>query len=52
KLIEQLKEGGRMVLPVGTNRQELKLVIKDNEGIKVEKIISVRFVPMVRDALD
>ena len=46
-LSEQLKEGGRMVIPVGGRYQELKLVRKINGKIKVENIISVRFVPMV-----
>ncbi len=48
KLIEQLKEGGRMVLPVGSIYQELKLVVKEKGRIKVKDIIPVRFVPMVK----
>jgi len=48
-LIEQLAEGGRLVIPVGTNWQELKLVKKINGKIAVANIIPVRFVPMVRD---
>ena len=48
KLIEQLKPGGRMVLPVGKYYQTLKLVIKNKDGrISEETITSVRFVPMV-----
>jgi protein-L-isoaspartate(D-aspartate) O-methyltransferase len=46
-LVEQLAEGGRMVLPVGVGIQELLLVEMKN-GIAVERhITSVRFVPMV-----
>lgn len=47
-LIQQLKEGGRMVIPVGKFWQELKLVVKENGKIKVKDIIPVRFVPMIR----
>ena len=44
----QLAEGGRMVIPVGeANRQQLILLIKQDGTIRQEKIVSVRFVPMV-----
>lgn len=46
-LIEQLKEGGRMVIPVGTVRQELKLLIKKDGKLLEERLLPVRFVPMV-----
>jgi protein-L-isoaspartate(D-aspartate) O-methyltransferase len=46
-LIEQLAEGGRMVIPVGSVYQELKLIEKQNGQIKVKGIIPVRFVPML-----
>ena len=46
-LVEQLGEGGRMVLPVGTGIQELVLVEKQDGKIKQRDITSVRFVPMV-----
>ncbi|MCK5288455.1 MAG: protein-L-isoaspartate(D-aspartate) O-methyltransferase [Candidatus Omnitrophica bacterium] len=45
-LLEQLAEGGRMVIPVGTYLQELKLLEKINSQIKSKSIIPVRFVPM------
>ena len=48
-LIEQLKPGGRMILPYGTPRglQYLVLVTKDEEGnIQKKKVMPVRFVPM------
>ena len=47
-LIEQLKPGGRLVIPVGTRFQELKVLLK-TKGDKIleENIIPVRFVPMV-----
>ena len=47
-LIEQLAEGGRMVIPVGTAYQELKLLVKAQGRIKQTDIIPVRFVPMIR----
>lgn len=47
-LIEQLAEGGRMVIPVGTAYQELRLLVKAQGRIKQTDIIPVRFVPMIR----
>jgi len=51
-LIEQLAEGGRLVIPVGTLWQELKLVKKINGEIVTTNIIPVRFVPMLRDKVN
>ena len=48
RLIEQLAEGGRMIIPVGVRWQELKLVIKENGEIITKDIIPVRFVPMIK----
>jgi protein-L-isoaspartate(D-aspartate) O-methyltransferase len=50
-LQEQLKEGGRMVIPVGTAYQELKLIRKEKGKIKVKAIIPVRFVPMTGEGV-
>ncbi len=48
KLIEQLKIGGRLVIPVGNYWQELKVITKQNDGtLDKQFIIPVRFVPMV-----
>jgi protein-L-isoaspartate(D-aspartate) O-methyltransferase len=47
KLVEQLAEGGKMVVPVGTMFQELLLITKTKKGIRKRSIIPVRFVPMV-----
>ena len=46
-LIEQLADGGRMVIPVGTGYQELKLLEKKEGKVKIRSIIPVRFVPML-----
>ena len=48
-LIEQLKPGGRMILPVGSagGLQELVIITKDQKGnLKKETVLPVRFVPM------
>lgn len=47
-LIEQLAEGGRLILPVGPTGgvQELILIKKEKGKTREKKIIPVRFVPM------
>ncbi|OGW97109.1 MAG: protein-L-isoaspartate O-methyltransferase [Omnitrophica WOR_2 bacterium GWA2_45_18] len=47
KLIEQLKVGGRLVIPVGTFFQELYLITKTKDGIETKSMLPVKFVPMV-----
>jgi protein-L-isoaspartate(D-aspartate) O-methyltransferase len=49
-LIDQLKVGGRMVIPVGSIFQELKLITKAKEGVIEASIVPVRFVPMTGEA--
>lgn len=46
KLIEQLKIGGKMILPLGVNYQELVLVEKTAHGLRQQTLFPVRFVPM------
>ncbi len=46
-LVNQLKEGGRMVVPVGVDIQQLIVLIKKEGEIIEENHMSVRFVPMV-----
>ncbi len=50
-LIEQLKEGGRMVIPLEENPfyQSLVLITKEKGKLKKKSIEAVRFVPMVRE---
>ncbi len=45
-LIDQLKDDGRLIIPVGAERQELLLVIKCASGESVRSIVPVKFVPM------
>ncbi len=47
-LVEQLREGGRLVIPVGprTEPQELYLLEKRGENLEKRAILPVRFVPM------
>jgi len=46
KLVEQLKIGGRMVIPVGRGSQYLILITKTKTGMEKENLLPVRFVPM------
>jgi len=47
KLIEQLKIGGRMILPVGVTFQELVYIEKLENKIRKKKLLPVRFVPLI-----
>jgi len=47
ELLNQLKIGGKMIVPVGTIHQELLLVERTESGIKKRSLLPVRFVPMV-----
>jgi protein-L-isoaspartate(D-aspartate) O-methyltransferase len=48
-LIDQLKDGGRMVIPVGERfAQQLYLLEKKNGQLKESVTLPVRFVPMLR----
>jgi len=47
-LVEQLKEGGRMVIPVGDRYgQQLITVVKTAEGITTERSVPCVFVPLI-----
>lgn len=46
KLVEQLKIGGRMVVPVGDEDQQLILIKKTESEVETKYISPVRFVPM------
>jgi len=51
-LIEQLKDGGKMIIPVGhpLQVQDLLVVEKKDGKVRSKNIIPVRFVPLVRGA--
>ena len=51
-LVDQLKPGGRMIIPIGRvhDRQILTLVVKDASGqTSTDNVLPVTFVPMVRE---
>jgi protein-L-isoaspartate(D-aspartate) O-methyltransferase len=50
-LIDQLKEGGRMVVPVGTHTQELKKIVKRSGKMETTNVIPVVFVPMTGEGV-
>jgi len=45
-LKEQLRDGGRLVLPVGDDWQELVVITRRGESFEEKKVLPVRFVPM------
>ena len=47
-LVGQLKEGGRMILPVGSGVQQLIILEKKGDTFREIPDLYVRFVPMVR----
>jgi protein-L-isoaspartate(D-aspartate) O-methyltransferase len=50
-LIDQLAPGGRMVIPVGDQFQDLLLIEKHDDGTTEQKtVVPVRFVPMTGEA--
>jgi protein-L-isoaspartate(D-aspartate) O-methyltransferase len=48
ELVKQLKEGGRMILPVGSGIQQLVILEKTGDSFKEIPDLPVRFVPMVK----
>jgi len=50
-LVAQLRDGGRMIIPVGGGlSQELILLRKHGEQIEKQSVLPVRFVPMTGEA--
>jgi protein-L-isoaspartate(D-aspartate) O-methyltransferase len=45
-LVDQLKVGGLMAIPVGTTDQELRILRRTQSGLETLKTLPVRFVPM------
>jgi len=50
KLVDQLAEGGRMILPVGGFFQKLVIVEKKAGSVSIYDDLPVRFVPMLKPA--
>lgn len=46
ELLEQLAPGGRLVIPVGGDAQQLQVVTRGADGFSTETIEAVRFVPL------
>ena len=54
-LLDQLKVGGRLVIPVGSqgwSGQEILRITRTSDGYERESILPVRFVPMTGEARD
>jgi protein-L-isoaspartate(D-aspartate) O-methyltransferase len=49
-LVDQLKIGGKLVIPVGDLFQELTVLTRTEKGVEKERNIPVRFVPMTGEA--
>jgi protein-L-isoaspartate(D-aspartate) O-methyltransferase len=50
-LVEQLKDGGRLIIPVGpAGNQDLVLLIKQGGKLERHAVLPVRFVPMTGEA--
>lgn len=49
-LLAQLAPGGRMVIPVGQDRQSLTLITRGDDGITRRNLLPVLFVPMTGEA--
>jgi protein-L-isoaspartate(D-aspartate) O-methyltransferase len=50
-LLQQLADGGVLVVPVGENNQQLLRIVRDGERYSSSVIEAVRFVPLVSGAL-
>ena len=46
-LLEQLADGGCLVIPVGEQTQILKIITRDGESYNEQQVEAVRFVPLV-----
>lgn len=49
-LVAQLREGGRMIIPVGSMEQQLVFLRKHGGKVEQQTVLPVRFVPMTGEA--
>jgi protein-L-isoaspartate(D-aspartate) O-methyltransferase len=47
QLLQQLAPGGRLVIPVGAQQQELHLVVRTPDGFEEQRVEAVNFVPLL-----
>jgi protein-L-isoaspartate(D-aspartate) O-methyltransferase len=45
-LVTQLRDGGRLVIPVGEQSQELIMATRNGASLEQQRVLPVRFVPM------
>jgi protein-L-isoaspartate(D-aspartate) O-methyltransferase len=50
-LVEQLNDGGKLIIPIGTEQQSLYLIEKSNGTVTHQVIEPVKFVPLVAGEL-
>jgi len=50
-LLDQLADGGRLIIPVGDQTQILKIITRQGDTFSEQQIEAVRFVPLVPGAL-
>lgn len=48
ELLQQLAEGGRMILPIGSGEQRLRLIERTAEGLVETELEPVKFVPLLQ----
>ena len=46
-LLEQLADGGRLIIPVGEQTQILKIITRQGDSYNEEQVEAVRFVPLI-----
>ncbi|TFH01223.1 MAG: protein-L-isoaspartate(D-aspartate) O-methyltransferase [Calditrichales bacterium] len=51
-LLQQLKVGGLMILPIGEYSQVLELIVKNEQNYERKELLPVRFVPMTGEVAD
>jgi protein-L-isoaspartate(D-aspartate) O-methyltransferase len=51
-LVDQLRAGGRLVIPVGRGEQDLLVMTKTTQGLREDARLPVRFVPLTRKPQD